>query len=105
MPGHPEALGNLARVEIRLGGEPEMIRPILKELLMNDSRPEWIGWAEDQLGVHQSIATASFPNESLQNSGLEPQLPIEESDTGIDEMELLPTPTPDPTLISSEHRF
>ncbi|MEM8670548.1 MAG: hypothetical protein AAGG48_23685 [Planctomycetota bacterium] len=97
-PGHPEALGNLARVEIRLGGEPEFVRPILKELLMNDSRPEWIGWAEDQLGVHQSLASALLPQESLQDSGVKAvpfneELPLPPNDTN-EELELIPTPSP-----------
>lgn len=91
-PGHPEALGNLVRVQLRQGECDQSVRFMLKELLMNDSRPEWIGWAEDQLGVHTldckscetTITTETLPPpaEATQGDWETVEVP--------DELELLP---------------
>lgn len=50
-PQNPTALGNLARVYIKEDGDPEMIRMMLQHLVFIDSRPDWIGWAEELLAT------------------------------------------------------
>lgn len=93
-PGHPEALGNLARVQLRQGNSDESARAMLKDLLIYDSRPEWIGWAEDQLGVHTlpadplpSLTPESLPIPAPQ--GFESRL-SDDDDDSAQELELFP---------------
>ena len=46
-PRDPEALANLARVTIKLDGDPDEIHWLLTELVMHDSRRQWSDWAKD----------------------------------------------------------
>lgn len=50
-PDNPVALGNLARVCIRMDDDPTRIHFLLSELVMHDDRPDWTGWAKNQLAV------------------------------------------------------
>jgi len=51
-PSNPEFLGNLMRARVMRGDRDETMRLGLKELLFVDTRPDWIGWAEDQLALN-----------------------------------------------------
>ena len=54
---NPHVLGNLARARLRKGDEFEQVRPLLEELVFYDSRPDWVGWAEEQLGLNPKATT------------------------------------------------
>lgn len=83
--GNPVYLGNLARAQLRRGDSLEAVRGILQQLLMHDTRPEWIGWAEDLLGenpipIATEGASAVLSDESLSEPQTGPVLnaPAEE---------------------------
>jgi Tfp pilus assembly protein PilF len=44
-----ESAGNLARIYVRRNRKDEKTRQLLQEVVMKDSRPEWIAWAKDHL--------------------------------------------------------
>ncbi|MFG0261961.1 MAG: hypothetical protein ACF788_06195 [Novipirellula sp. JB048] len=46
-PQHPDAIGGLARNLVRQDGEPGEIAFLLDEVLLRDSRPDWIQWARE----------------------------------------------------------
>lgn len=48
-PDNPELLGNLARAKIRRGDPPHEIKQMLMDLVLKDTRPEWLEWANEQL--------------------------------------------------------
>jgi tetratricopeptide (TPR) repeat protein len=50
-PKHREAIGNLARVAIKMDGDPDEIRFLLNELVFYDQRPDWAAWAEELLAT------------------------------------------------------
>jgi len=51
-PDNPELLGNLARAKLRRGDPPEEVRQLLLDLLLKDTRPEWVQWAKTRLSRH-----------------------------------------------------
>ncbi|MEM9420563.1 MAG: tetratricopeptide repeat protein [Planctomycetota bacterium] len=48
-PDNPELIGNLARAKIRRGDPPGEVKQLLMDLVLKDTRPEWIEWANNQL--------------------------------------------------------
>lgn len=48
-PDNPELIGNLARVYYRRGDRDDRVRSLLTDLLLRDTRPEWISWAREKL--------------------------------------------------------
>jgi Flp pilus assembly protein TadD len=48
-PDDPEYLGNLARARIRIGLRDDQTRKLLEEILLKDSRPDWVDWARTNL--------------------------------------------------------
>ncbi|HSU69072.1 MAG TPA: tetratricopeptide repeat protein [Tepidisphaeraceae bacterium] len=48
-PDNPEYLGNLARARIRLGLEDAQTLHLLQELLLRDTRPDWLDWERANL--------------------------------------------------------
>jgi Flp pilus assembly protein TadD len=86
-PNNAIALGNLARTTIKMDGDPFEITSMLKHLILIDSRPDWIEWAEDMLETRYAILRQSVmssgettdectsPGQPAMTSGLnEPQL-------------------------------
>jgi Flp pilus assembly protein TadD len=58
----PDAIvieGNLARAYVRLGRKDDRTRKLLNEVVMKDSRPEWISWAKDRLALMARPTTTS----------------------------------------------
>jgi len=48
-PDNPNLLGNLARARIRRGDRVPEVRQLLEDLILKDSRPEWVEWARKTL--------------------------------------------------------
>ena len=48
-PDNPELVGNLARAKLRRGDPGPEVRELLRKLLLTDTRPEWVQWAEEEL--------------------------------------------------------
>ena len=91
-PGNPVYLGNLARAHLRSGNDVEAIRGVLHQLLVQDTRPEWIGWAEDLLGTNPlSIQKSTLRDSPPAKSQAGAKAAI--SDSPVEE---LPLPLPAP---------
>ncbi len=50
-PDNPHFIGNLARVRLRRGDRGEELRSLLSDLLMRDTRSDWLQWAREKLSV------------------------------------------------------
>jgi len=57
-PKNPELLGNLLRARVRRGDSMDELRPLLQELVMIETRPEWRAWAERELALRSASPTA-----------------------------------------------
>lgn len=45
-PDNPTFIGNLVRARLRLGDRGEETRALMDELLLKETRPEWLDWAK-----------------------------------------------------------
>jgi Flp pilus assembly protein TadD len=50
-PQSPQYVGNLARVYVQENRRDQKTRDLLQQLVMNDTRPEWVDWAREQLAL------------------------------------------------------
>lgn len=50
-PDHPEVIANLTRAYVRANRKDASTRDLLKEILLRDSRQEWIAWARERLAT------------------------------------------------------
>jgi Tfp pilus assembly protein PilF len=50
-PDNPELIGNLARTLVRSGYKDDRTRQVLSDLVMKDTRPDWVAWAREQLAL------------------------------------------------------
>lgn len=48
-PENVEILGNLVRSRLRRGDRGDEVRRQLQDLVLKDTRPEWVAWAHEQL--------------------------------------------------------
>ena len=48
-PDNMETIGNLARALVRANRKDSKTRRILNEVVLKDTRPEWVAWAEERL--------------------------------------------------------
>jgi Flp pilus assembly protein TadD len=67
-PEDPNFIGNLARARLRRGDSIGEVRQLLSDLLLRDTRCEWVDWAKENLALAdqtvQAVAsgTSSAPN-------------------------------------------
>lgn len=54
-PQSPQYVGNLARIYVQEKRQDQKTRDLLKQLVMNDSRPDWMEWAREQLALMPKI--------------------------------------------------
>jgi hypothetical protein len=69
-PRTPDVLESLVRARLRNGETVANVRPLLKEIIFYETRPVWVCWAKERLGL--------APEETLQNEG--PPLPLPAND-------------------------
>jgi Flp pilus assembly protein TadD len=48
-PDNAELIGNLARARIRKGLLDDRTRELLENLVLKDTRPDWVAWARERL--------------------------------------------------------
>jgi len=64
-PQCPEYIGNLARARLKKEGHSAEIGQLLSDLLLFETRPEWVGWAREQLALagppKTEVLQSSFP--------------------------------------------
>lgn len=60
-PTNPVYLGNLAKAQLRQGTDVEAVRGLLQEMIFYDTRPDWVAWARDTVGINPiKLASAEF---------------------------------------------
>lgn len=57
-PDNPQFIGNLARARIRRGEHNGEVRLLLDQLVMRDTRPDWVEWAKQKLTLMPRSTTA-----------------------------------------------
>lgn len=57
-PQNPAVLGNLIRAQLRNGQTIDEVRPLLSDLILYDTRPDWVSWAREQLGLNPGVTVA-----------------------------------------------
>lgn len=50
-PDNPELIGNLVRARLRRGDRSDEVRDLLTQLIMKDTRSEWVEWAREKLAM------------------------------------------------------
>lgn len=50
-PDRPELIGNLARAKVRRGDSDKEVRDLLGQVVLKDTRPEWVQWARTRLAT------------------------------------------------------
>ncbi len=50
-PDNPELIGNLVRARVRRGDRDEHVQTLLADLILRDTRPEWVQWARTKLAL------------------------------------------------------
>jgi Flp pilus assembly protein TadD len=48
-PDDPQFIGNLARAKVRKGDNDPQTRDLLDQLVLKDTRPDWVEWARERL--------------------------------------------------------
>lgn len=86
-PRTPQVLESLARARLRNGEPVASVRPLLKEILFYETRPVWVCWAKDRLGL--------APEKSVQNDFPPPPLPANDRRTNKSRERVPETPVPD----------
>ncbi len=90
-PTDPQALGNLARVSVKLDRDPARVHWLLNELIMHDNRRHWVHWAKDLLATRYrmpvQLAAAETPGPTAED--VYPETP-----EGIPDTDELPVPVP-----------
>lgn len=56
--GNPEYLGNLARTLIHERRDPAQAAALLRDLMLHDTRPQWVAWAHHQVNLNEPVRTA-----------------------------------------------
>lgn len=58
-PGSVEITANLARALVRLGRDNDRTRQLLRDVVMKDTRPQWVSWARERLIILGAPKTAA----------------------------------------------
>lgn len=57
-PDNPELIGNLARTLVRENRKDERTAKLLQDLVMRDTRLEWVAWAKEHLALLRTLQAA-----------------------------------------------
>lgn len=105
-PHQPEVIGNLARASFRSGETVDEMRPLLEDVLMADTRPEWRCWAAEKLGLN-APQTPAAPLPAEPHVDAPQPAPHETSPAVEEELPLLapPGPSADVPTVSAENNL
>jgi hypothetical protein len=101
-PRTPDVLEGLARARLRNGEPLASVRPLLKEILFYETRPAWVCWAKDRLGLApEASAQIDSPATPLpakdrrthKSQGLVPEPPVPDESSGPPPKVARPNPT------------
>jgi Flp pilus assembly protein TadD len=56
-PDNAEFIGNAARARLRRGDRDEQVKNLLSDLVLKDTRPEWVAWAREKLATWKGSPT------------------------------------------------
>ncbi|MCA9214515.1 MAG: tetratricopeptide repeat protein [Planctomycetales bacterium] len=100
-PTNAEYIGNLVRARLRSDDRDPLAKPLLQELLMYETRPNWIRWAKEHIGLGKLPDTVGYEEyievelpegrERYEEAGPEQSSPTR----GRGEAERLPPPEPE----------
>ncbi len=95
-PQKAEYLGNLVRARVRRGDHSADLRPMLEELILLDSRTEWVDWAKKQLvlgGIDEEyIESDLYSEEEASDVEFSPPTTISDEFDDSQKIESLPDP-------------
>ncbi len=60
-PSNSEFIGNVVRARIRRGDREADVQEMLRELLLLETRPEWLEWVNEQLALNHYSQDTSLP--------------------------------------------
>jgi hypothetical protein len=63
------ALGNLVRVRVKQDSDPVEIQSMLRDLVLMDTRPDWVDWAQELLATRYRSDYGTGPSNSVFSSG------------------------------------
>jgi predicted Zn-dependent protease len=66
-PDNPELIGNLARALVRRGDRTARVRDLLEQVVLKDSRREWVQWAGETLIRMPKSADSTLPAPGLRD--------------------------------------
>ena len=94
-PDNPEYIGNLARALLRQDDHDPAAQELISQLLLCDTRPDWLAWAREKLATGKFYSTS--PKEPAVKEEAVPHRPRakqpEATNTAIPEELELPPPT------------
>ena len=68
----PAFIGNLARARLKRGEPCDCVAHLLRELVLLDTRPDWIEWAEDELALAGAYVSGQDASEESTTHNEEP---------------------------------
>jgi Tfp pilus assembly protein PilF len=104
-PQNPDVIGCLVRLRIKEKGDPDEIRMLLHELLLYESRPEWLSWAEEKLLTQYSLRNQPMEAAGATwNDGLDGTTRSEAGELPgpVGGAEVIPVPEPHPLLLPAQ---
>jgi len=60
-PDNPQFTGNLVRAKIRRGDQDKATEQLLEEVVLKDSRADWVAWARERLMLRRTSTTRPLP--------------------------------------------
>jgi len=64
-PDQCEILGNLVRARIRRGDRDATLKDLLSQLVLRESRPDWLAWAKEKLATLVGMQADPSPRDTL----------------------------------------
>lgn len=62
-PDNPHLIGNLVRARVRRGDQDESVRTLLSDLIVRETRADWLTWARDTLALMGDV-----PDQEVEDS-------------------------------------
>ncbi len=95
-PNDSVALGNLARVSVKMDEEPGRVHYLLSELVMRDNRPKWLNWAKELMATRYRDAALPLDGYQSQSGAGTPSTGAEVNRSLPDDPQQYMLPVPEP---------
>jgi hypothetical protein len=57
----PAIAGNLARIYVRTNRKDDRTRQLLSDIVLKDTRPAWVAWAQERLAIFGKAEPVDSP--------------------------------------------